>query len=128
MKTCSDILKDYDFEKPRSEPINIYMHETSKENLARTVLFLTLVCETGLSQRERMELYLDLYGNALIRDKTQSYLEVVTKELIQLVTEDSKCTSPIQELVSFETLKFKERDEMEDIFSSYMGKHKFDIE
>ena len=91
-------------------------------------MFLTLVCETGLSQRERMELYLDLYGNALIRDKTQSYLEEVTKELIQLVTEDSKCTSPIQELVNFETLKFKERDEIEDIFSSYMGSHKFDIE
>ena len=75
-----------------------------------------------------MELYLDLYGNALVRDKTQSYLEEVTKELIQLVTEDSKCTSPIQDLVNFETLKFKERDEVEDIFSSYLAKHKFDIE
>jgi dynein assembly factor 3 len=75
-----------------------------------------------------MELYLDLYGNALVRDKTQSYLEEVTKELIQLVTEDSKCTSPIQELINFETLKFKERDEVEDIFSSYLSKHKFDIE
>ena len=49
MKTCSDILKDHDFEKPRSQPINIYLHETLKENLARTVLFLTLICETGLS-------------------------------------------------------------------------------
>ena len=48
MKTCSDILKDHDFEKPRSQPINIYLHETLKENLARTVLFLTLICETGL--------------------------------------------------------------------------------
>jgi hypothetical protein len=55
-------------------------------------------------------------------------LEEVTKELIQLVTEDSKCASPIQELIDFETLKFKERDEIEDIFSSYLAKHKFDIE
>jgi hypothetical protein len=49
LKTCSDILKDDAFEKPRSQPINIYVHETLKENLARTVLFLTLICETGLS-------------------------------------------------------------------------------
>jgi hypothetical protein len=50
LKTCSDIVKDYNFEgKPRSQPINIYVHETCKENLARTVLFLTLICETGLS-------------------------------------------------------------------------------
>jgi hypothetical protein len=55
-------------------------------------------------------------------------LEEVTKELIQLVTEDSKCTSPIQELINFETLKFKDRDQLEDIFSSYLLKHKFDIE
>lgn len=55
-------------------------------------------------------------------------MEEVTKELIRLVTEDSKCASPIQELIDFETLKFKERDEIEDIFSSYLAKHKFDIE
>ena len=29
-----------------------------------------------------MEMYLDLYGNCLIRDKTASYLEEITKELI----------------------------------------------
>jgi dynein assembly factor 3 len=34
----------------------------------------------------------------------------------------------IKDIVNFETLKFKERDEMEDIFSSYLAKHKLDIE
>jgi hypothetical protein len=31
-------------------------------------------------------------------------------------------------MINFETLKFKERDEMEDIFSSYLKKHNFDME
>lgn len=75
-----------------------------------------------------MEIYLDLFGNCLIRDKTSQYLEEVTRELIQLVTEDDKCTSVIKDLINFETLKFKERDEMEDVFSSYLNAHKFDIE
>ena len=104
------------------------MHEPQKENLARVILFLTLFCETGLSARERMETYLDLYGNCLIRDKTSQYLQDINRELIQLVTEDDKCSSVIKDLINFETLKFKDRDDIEDIFSSYHNKHPFDVE
>jgi len=63
-----------------------------------------------------------------IEANSSNELEEPSEELIQLVTEDSKCTSPIQELINFETLKFKDRDQLEDIFSSYLLKHKFDIE
>ncbi len=56
--------------KIRAAPLNIYVHETYKENLCRDLLLLTLMCETHLSQRERQEMFLDLYGNTMIRDKT----------------------------------------------------------
>lgn len=92
------------------------------------MLWLTLLCETGLAARERMEIWLDLFGNTLIRDRTQQYLEQAAKELVQFITEDDKCTSVLGELINFETLKFKERDELEDVFSSYLPVHKFDIE
>jgi len=45
-----------------------------------------------------------------------------------LVTEDDKCKSVLKDLLNFETLKFKERDEIEDIFSSYLKAHSYDIE
>ena len=67
LKSVGDILP---LKEERKHPINIYYHETAKENLGRLVLFLTLICETGISKRERMELFLDLYGNVLLRDKT----------------------------------------------------------
>ena len=67
MKSICDILP---MQTERGHPINIFVHEKNKENLARIVLFMTLFCETGISQRERMELYLDLFANCLIRDKT----------------------------------------------------------
>ena len=114
--------------KERTQPINIYVHENAKENIARIMLWLTLLCETGLSSRERMEIFLDIYGNALIRDRSQQYLEQAAKELIQFVTEDDKGTSVLGDLIDLETLKFKERDELEDVFSSYLPVHKFDIE
>ncbi len=43
------------------------------------------------------------------------------------MTEDDKCKSVLRDLVSFETIKFKERDEIEDIFSSYLKAHQFDV-
>ena len=44
------------------------------------------------------------------------------------MTDDDKCSSVLGELINLETLKFKERDELEDVFSSYLPVHKFDIE
>jgi dynein assembly factor 3 len=73
-------------------------------------------------------MFLDLYGNSMIRDKTANYLENIVKELIQLVTEDDRCTSVIKPMINFDCLKFKERDEMEEIISTYLKKHPFDIE
>ena len=67
---------------PRKHPINIYLHDQNYEVLGRALLFLTLICETSISKRERMELFLDLYGNSLIRDKTDNYLQGVVNELI----------------------------------------------
>jgi hypothetical protein len=64
----------------------------------------------------------------MIRDRSATYVEGLVKELIQLVTEDDKCTSVIKDMIHFDNIAFKEKDEMEDIFSSYLRKHPFDME
>ena len=79
MKSLSDILP---LKKARTQPINIYIHEKFKENIARDILWLTLINETGMSSRERMEMYLDLVGNCLVRDKSAAWLEGIVHELI----------------------------------------------
>ena len=75
-----------------------------------------------------MELFMDLYGNCLVRDKSNAYLQSIVNELIQLVTEDDRCQSVLKSIVDFSTLKFKERDDLEDVVSSYYENHPFDIE
>ena len=112
----------------REHKLNIWIHERNLENIARDLLFLTLICETSYSKRERMELFLDLYANTMLREKTDAYLQSTTNELIQLVTEDERCQSVIKPIVHFDNLKFKERDELEDVISSYYNVHAFDIE
>ena len=98
------------------------------EILARALLFLTLICETSLAKRERMELFMDLYGNCKLRDRTDNYLQGVVNELIQLVTEDERCQSVLKDLVNFDELKFKDRDSIEEVISSYYSSHDYDIE
>ena len=92
LKTLADLLPlDGLKDGQREHNINIYLHEKNLENLARALLFLTLLCETSFSKRERQELFLDLYANCMIRDKTDAYLQGVVNELIQLITEDERC-------------------------------------
>lgn|ERR1719469_534649 len=80
LKTLSDNLPLPN--GPRQHTLNIYIHDKQLEILARALLFLTLICETGYAKRERMELFMDLYGNCKLRDKTDAYLQGVVNELI----------------------------------------------
>jgi len=74
LKTLSDLLP---LEKKREHPINIYFHERNPENHARAILLLTVICETEISIRERMELFLDLYANCMIRERTNAFLQTI---------------------------------------------------
>jgi hypothetical protein len=108
LKSLSDHLSSK--QKPREHKLNIYIHEKNLECIARDLLFLTLICETSYSRRERMELFMDLYANTMLREKTNAYLQDIINELIQLVTEDERCQSVIKPIVHFDQLKFVERD------------------
>jgi len=107
MKSLSDVLP---IKKPREHPINIYLHEKNFESLARALLFLTIMNETTLAKRERMEIFTDIYGNCMLRERTATYLEEIVPELIQLITDDERCKSVIKPILNFENLLFKERD------------------
>ena len=79
MKSISDILPR---ESERKHKINIYLHEKEFGCLARSLLFLTIMCETSLAKRERMEIFIDLYANILISSKSDEYMQSVLNELI----------------------------------------------
>ncbi len=44
------------------------------------------------------------------------------------MTEDERCQSVLKEIVTFDQMKFKERDSLEEVISSYYSSHAFDIE
>lgn len=79
MKSLADHLP---LKKARKHKLNIYIHEKNLECIARDLLLLTVMCETSYSKRDRMELFLDIYANTLLRDKTDAYLQGIINELI----------------------------------------------
>lgn len=75
-----------------------------------------------------MELFLDLYGNVMIRDMTSEYLDQISVEISRLITEHPKGTSVLKSIIDFSHLKYQERDELEDVVKTWHSKFPFDIE
>ena len=52
------------------------MYEEEPEGLARHLLLLSVMLDGSLPARERVEVLLELHGNALLRENTAAYLGV----------------------------------------------------
>ncbi|XP_014662968.1 PREDICTED: dynein assembly factor 3, axonemal-like isoform X2 [Priapulus caudatus] len=72
-----------------SVKVNIYVIEHSLQVLARHMLFLSLALEPaqhiGLS--EKTSLYLEIFGNSLIRSSTKSYIDTKASDFIRMVSD-----------------------------------------
>lgn len=92
------------------------------------MLQLAIINDTKLTKTERAELFLDIFGNSLTREKSQNYIDSQIKPFSQLITNDIKCPLSIRKICDFSTLKFKDRDDIEEIFKSWSSKVPYDIE
>ncbi|XP_053308151.1 dynein axonemal assembly factor 3 [Spea bombifrons] len=97
--------------------LNFYIIESDLELLARTMLFLTLALENPeqMGLQEKSESFLELFGNSLIRSQTANYLQERCDLFIRCVT-DPDYQQNVFPWLNLTAIKFKERDELEDIF------------
>mmetsp|Transcript_147066 Transcript_147066/g.256623 ORF Transcript_147066/g.256623 Transcript_147066/m.256623 type:complete len:663 (+) Transcript_147066:1-1989(+) len=106
--------------------LRFFLHETHHEVLARHILFLQIINNTRMSVRERMETFLSLYGNSLVREKDSLYASEIAREFVELVTDDS--SHPLVNILDLSHLKFKDRDTLQDIFKGWDQAVPFDVE
>lgn len=111
--------------KDTKAKVNFYIIESNLEAIARQVLFISLFIQPldEYSVQEKSELFLELYGNSLIRHQTNVYLQLKCNDFIDLVTDSNTELS----VFSFSYLKFKERDALESIFKFWRSKDLFNI-
>lgn len=109
----------------RRRPIHIYMHDTPIEVLARQLLLLSIIFDWELPIRHRANVFAEVFGNALVQERTSEYISNKRLALIELVCD---ATGPLSGIVDTSCLKHKERDELEEIFKSWDSRVPYDTE
>eukprot|EP01083_Nonionella_stella_P286324 974602_1 len=104
--------------------IHFYVYEGTLECLARHFLFVRIAEDRHISPKERSQLFLEMYGNTLLRDKTNSYLVEKAKEILRFFELGS---GPLSRYFDLSQLKHRERDEIEEIVRFWKSKTPFDV-
>jgi dynein assembly factor 3 len=100
----------------RLRPIEFYLLEHPIEVLARDVLLLEVLFDFEVPIRQRAAVFLEIYGNALVQDRTSRYIERLGAELRELVIHG---TGRQEGFTDLSLLKYRERDALEGIFAGY---------
>lgn len=115
---CRHILKTivHSYRRVKRE-LCIFVVENNLELYARHLLLLSIALEPKkkLGLQEKTELFLELFGNSLVRPQASDYLQQKSSEFIKMVT-DSDYLEAHFPVFNFSQLKFKERDQLESIF------------
>eukprot|EP00397_Hematodinium_sp_SG-2012_P021310 GEMP01022006.1.p1 GENE.GEMP01022006.1~~GEMP01022006.1.p1 ORF type:complete len:529 (-),score=76.52 GEMP01022006.1:974-2509(-) len=106
--------------------LHIYLHDKQVEVIARHIILLHVVNDTEIPIRERVEIFMSLFGNTLIREKDEEYVDQVAGALVDFVAEAKG--SKLADLISLAHLKYKDRDALQEVIHGWFKKVPFDVE
>lgn len=110
--------------------LNFYVLEGCPALVARQIILLSIALEPShlLTLPTRVHLFMDIYGNSLIRPTSMGYVDSKVNHLIKCVT-DLEFNAKMQPIFDLTHLKFVERDCLENVFSFWREREKnyFDI-
>lgn len=103
--------------------LHIYVLEGCPALIARQMILLSISLEPShlLTLSTRAHLFMDVYGNALIRATSMAYIDRKAKHLIKCVT-DLNFNDKMQPIFDLTHLKFVERDCLESVLSFWREK------
>lgn len=104
--------------------VEFYILERPTETLARHLLQLQVACDWELPIRQRSNVFLEIFGNALVQERTQNYIAEIGQDLVELACSNG---GALQEMVDLSLLKFRERDALVDVFRSWSAQVPYDV-
>lgn len=107
-----------------SRPLHFYIVEHPIEILARSLLLLEVVLDFEVPIRQRANVFLEIFGNIKVQERTARYIEQLGQKLRSLVADG---TSTLK-LISLEHMKYRERDVLESVFKSYSRNQSLDMD
>ena len=66
-------------------PIEFYLMEPAVELLARHMLLMEVLLDFEVPIRQRAAVFLEIYGNSLVQDRTRRYVQRLGQQLVHLV-------------------------------------------
>lgn len=107
--------------------INFFIMDLATELVARQLLFLTIALEPEdhLGIQEKARLWMEIYGNTLLRPVTAKYLMSKAVQLIHMVTNKDYQKKRLP-LIDLDFVKYKEIDHLENIFK-YWIRNRYNI-
>jgi dynein assembly factor 3 len=103
--------------RAKARPVNFYLVEKQPEVLARHILLLAIFFDEDLGPRECTEIFLEVYGNTMLRKQTSAYVHNKVEDLVSFLTNG---TGVLAGLIDVTSLKFKERDAIEKVFKTWL--------
>ncbi len=122
MKTISQRKRHSD---GGSRPLHFYIYDTPTEVLARHLLLLQVWTDWELPLRQRANIWLEIYGNSRVQERTSLYIEKCGAELVDLVCNN---TGRLSTIVDLSLLKYKDVDEIENNLKSWDHRVPFDVD
>ena len=106
-----------------NRPIHFYFLDPSIEILARNLLLLEVFLDFEIPIRQRANIFLEIFGNVKVQERTARYIEQLGQKLISLAVNSITTL----DLISLQHLKYKDRDNLETVFKSYSRRYSCDI-
>lgn len=110
--------------------LNIYLLDACVEIMARNMLLLGLALEPpdSFSLVCKAHLFMDIYGNSLMRPSSHHYVAAKARTLLNMVC-DGEQLQRLAPMLNIEALKYKERDGLEMAFSYWQPQEQvYDIQ
>lgn len=104
-------------------PLHFYIWEETPEILARHLLLLQVFQEWSIPIRQRCNLWLEIFGNVLVQERTMHYLDAKGRQLVKLVCDQA---GPLANIVDTSLLRCKVIDALQSTFQSWSVKIPFD--
>ncbi|KAJ8941813.1 hypothetical protein NQ318_006790 [Aromia moschata] len=107
--------------------INFYLVDGCVESIARQLLLLNVALQPqeALGLDQKTKIFMELYGNTLVRPSAAKYLFVTASDLVKMVT-DYDYLKLNMNFVNID-IKYKERDYLENILKFWCSQDDFNI-
>ncbi|KAG3116252.1 hypothetical protein PI124_g3807 [Phytophthora idaei] len=109
----------------KHRPVHIYIFEKAIETLSRDLLLIQVALDAHLPLRQRCNLFLEIFGNSRVQERTSAYIEEQAKLLIDFVYNDR---GSFAGLVDLSHLKMRTHDDLIDLFRSWFQNVKLDMD